>query len=65
MSEGRGHLRAVPDDAVAVEPLDEIREGVEVLARLSSNPLLSTFGLRAVASCLGLLRRYLPEVRSQ
>lgn len=56
-----GHLRPVEDDANTVSnPIEEIHEGIEILRRLETNPLLRLPCQRAAATCCDMLQRQLP-----
>ena len=55
-------LRLVTEDeARSVDPVEEIREGVETLDRLMTNPLLSEYALRALQATRTVLERRLPR----
>lgn len=41
-------LHAVPDDPQTIDPCQEIRDGIEVLDRLATNPVLSPHAADAV-----------------
>jgi hypothetical protein len=52
-------LHAVPDDPQTIDPCQEIREGIEVLNRLATNPVLSPHAADAVPMMRGFLTRSL------
>jgi hypothetical protein len=54
-------LRLVTEEEQTLaDPVEELKEGIEVLGRLSTNPLLSDSAQGAIEASESLLRFFLP-----